>query len=136
MCDTVCVFSLQKIQYEVGVPRYRQLQPHEINLTTVPGSNKRENYYRGTLIVKITAPKVFQSGGETSSRSPPPSMHIDLPDYGGSELLQAGLEKTRVFLYKKTSPLGFFFWGGGFRFLFFFYLFSQNREFKGFFKFK
>ncbi len=48
---------------------------------------------------------------------------------------QAGLEKTRVFVYKKTSLVGYF---GLFWFFcgFFGDFFTQKREFLGFFSFK
>jgi hypothetical protein len=52
---------------------------------------------------------------------------------GESDRTQAGLEKTRVFLFKKNQPSGFF---GIFGVLGFFYMLAQKREFLGFFQFQ
>jgi hypothetical protein len=54
--------------------------------------------------------------------------------------IKAGLEKTRVFYFKKTSPVGFFwvfmFFLGFLGFLGFFGVFLPRREFLGVFQFQ
>jgi hypothetical protein len=55
--------------------------------------------------------------------------------FAGQGGLNPGLEKTRVFYIKKTSPVFFFFLLFS-EFFGFFYIFAQKREFIGFSSFK